>query len=98
MKFRMSVRFRYLIGAAGGFAMLSMVFVAVAPFWRNTAQQISADIFDSVYAFEGLWLTCLYQARRVQCIEMGVGWSQAYGYQSVYISRIMCKYCTYASC
>ena len=91
MEIRFTARARYLVGAGGGFAMLTIVFVNFAPFWRNTAQQISADIFDSLYAFEGLWLSCIFRARRVECIEMGIGFSQAYGFQSVYIGRIMCK-------
>ena len=93
LEFSWSVRFRYLIGAAGTLTSVTVIFVAMAPFWRNTAHQISADLYDSVVAFEGLWLTCLFQARQVQCIEMGVGWSQAYGFNyALYISRIMCKY------
>ena len=76
---KMKVRIRYLFGAFGLVVLIGIVFVAFAPFWRNTSQQISAQIFDSLYLFDGLWLTCMFQARRVECIEMGVGWPQAYG-------------------
>ena len=88
----LTVRFRYLVGAVGFLLMTSIVFVLVAPFWRNTSQQISDDILDSVYAFEGLWLTCLFQARRVECVEMGVGWSAAVGFRyTTNLTRVLCK-------
>lgn len=97
MDSKMSVRFRYATGGLGIVSVFIVTFVNFAPFWRNTSQQTVADIFDSVYLFEGLWLNCLFQERRVECIEMGVGWSAAYGVSYYEVRRLMSKFSAFVA-
>ncbi|CAK8698154.1 unnamed protein product [Clavelina lepadiformis] len=74
----LSVRWRYIYGAAGSVVMLITGFVMGAPFWRHTSPEDSLQLYATVYAFDGLWMSCMFQARNIDCVQMGFG-STYYG-------------------
>ena len=96
----LSVRWRYIYGAAGSVVMLITGFVMGAPFWRHTSPEDSLQLYATVYAFDGLWMSCMFQARNIDCVQMGFG-STYYGstpdYQlySEYFKMDVLNYITY---
>jgi len=65
------VRLRYFTGFLGLFTLLLIIFIFGAPFWKISSSEESSQLYDTVVEFDGLWLSCLFVSRNMQCMKLG---------------------------